>query len=145
ALADERTRGRDTIAVDLDRQTGTPRDQQRLVAAVRDLRIGAYADGRGGTATVAAADDARLPAAPRQVLRDRDRQRRLAAATGDEIAYHDHRHRYPLRAPPAPAPRGVAQVQQHAVHGRERTQARPGRDPAEPAPQQPRLQTRPHA
>ena len=75
------------------RHAAAARQQQRLVADHGGIGIGQDKAGIGGTAAIAAADDAGAPACSAQLLDQGQRQRRLAGAADGDVAHHQHRHR----------------------------------------------------
>ena len=111
---EQRGAGRGAVAADPDRTAALSCQQQRFVAKVRSLAALAHGTGRCATATMAAADNARLQAAPGELLRQRDNKRRLAAAPDREVADNDHRHRETAAGKNAEAVGAAAQRDQQA-------------------------------
>ncbi len=100
---DQRARGGDPIGGHDDGDAGA-REQQRLVADLARIRIGSDDDRRAARArsAVAAAHDARMPAALGERTRERGSERRLAAAADGDVADDDYRDRQPPRVQHAP-------------------------------------------
>src|ERR1700676_2497265 len=80
------------VASDPDRQP-RPCKQDRLVAHLVRRRARFHRAWRTIRGAVATADDAGPPAAPRESLRERYSERRLAASSDGKVADDDDRHR----------------------------------------------------
>ena len=96
-------------------------EDQRFVADNPRIIAGRHGTRHRVVPAVATTDDSRLESAARQLFGERTHERRLARASGGDIAHDDHGNRQPLRAQDA----GANEEPPHRDDGAKQQRQRP--------------------